>query len=174
MTRTNTAIFTLLITVSTSTGIAQSVDPIEELKACAKMTDRDARYACLDNLGERVLREESADKKPTPGKVAQPEAVTTAAATNAQPQPDDLGESTFGDDQESKSIKYSGMTRSCKKGEYGNWYFFLDNGQIWKEVNIRNRRFKECNFNVTITKDRFGYKMRIDASEKSIRVRRHE
>ena len=68
MTRTSTAIFTLLITVSTSTGIARSVDPIEELKACAKMTDRDARYACLDNLGERVLREESAETKPTRGK----------------------------------------------------------------------------------------------------------
>jgi len=174
MTRTNTAIFTFLITVSTSTGIAQSVDPIVELKACARMTDRDARFACLDNLGERVLQEESANKKPTPEEVAQPEALTTATATNVQPLPDDLGVSTFGDDQESKSIKYSGKIRSCKKGQYGDWYFFLENGQIWKEVNKRNRRFKECDFNVTIAKDVFGYKMRIDALEMSVRVRRHK
>ena len=174
MTRSITAILTLLIAVSTSSGIAQSVDPIDELKACAKMTDRDARFACFDNLGERVLREESADKKPTRGKVAQPEAITTAAATNAQPPPDDLGTSTLGDDQESKSIKYSGMITSCKKGHYGDWYFIFDNGQVWKEVSRRNFRFKECDFNVTVTKDLFGYKMWIDALEKPIRIKRHK
>ena len=164
MTRSITAIFILLITVFTSSGIAQSVDPVEELKACAKMTDRNARFACFDNLGERVLREASADKKPTREKMAQPEAVT-ATATNAQPLPDDLGKST--------SIKYSGLITSCKKGYYGDWYFIFDNGQVWKEVNKRNRRFKECNFNVTITRDVFGYKMQIHGVEKSLRVRRY-
>ena len=172
MTRSNTTIFILLITVFTSSGIAQSVDSVEELKACAKTTDRDARFACFDNLGERVLREESADKKPTREKAAQPEAVT-ATATNAQPQPDALGKSTFGDDQASASIQYSGLITSCKKGHYGYWYFIFDNGQVWKKANKRKLRFKECNFNATITKDVFGYKMQIDGVEKTIRVRRN-
>jgi hypothetical protein len=110
-----------------------------------------------------VLREESADKKPTREKMAQPEAVT-GTATNAQPLPDDLGNST--------GIKYSGLITSCKKGPSGDWYFILDSGQVWKEVNKRNRRFKECNFNVTIKKDVFGYKMQIHGIEKSLRVRR--
>jgi len=160
--------------VSTSSGVAQSADPIEELKACARMTDRDARFACFDNLGERVLREESADEQPTREEVAQFVAVTTATETNAQPPPDDLGVSKFGDDQESKSINYSGMITSCKKGVYGNWYFILDNGQVWKEIVDRHLRFKECNFNVTITKDFFGYKMKIDAFEKPIRIKRYQ
>ncbi len=164
MTRTNTAIFILLITVFTSFGIAQSVDPVEELKSCAKMTDRNARFACFDNLGERVLREASADEKPTREKMAQPEAVT-ATATSAQPLPDELGEST--------SIKYSGLITSCKKGQYGVWYFIFDNGQVWKDATKRNRRFKDCNFNATITRDAFGYKMQIDGEEKYLRVRRH-
>ena len=164
MTRSNTAIFILLITVFTSFGVAQSVDTVEELKVCAKMTDQDARFACFDNLGERVLREEPADKKPTQEKMAQPEAVT-ATATNVQPLPDDFGSS--------KSIQYGGLITSCKKGHYGNWYFIFDNGQVWKEVNKRNLRFKECNFNATITRDAFGYKMQIDGIEKTIRVRRN-
>ena len=163
MTRSSTAIFILLITVYTSSGVAQSVDTVEELKVCARMTDQDARFACFDNLGERVLREEPADKKPTQEKMAQPEAVT-ATATNAQPLPDDLGRS--------KSIQYSGLITSCQKGQYGDWYFIFDNGQVWKEVNNRNLRFKECNFNATITKDVFGYKMQIDGVEKTIRIRR--
>ena len=154
-----------LITVLSVSAIAQSVDPVEELKACAKMTDRDARFACFDKLGERVLREESADKNPTREEVAQPEAVT-AEASNVQPLPDDLGKSS--------GINYSGLITSCKKGYYGNWYFIFDNGQVWKEVNKRNLRFKECNFNATITRDAFGYKMQIDGVDKTIRVRRNQ
>ena len=164
MTRSNTAIFILLITVFTSYGVAQSVDAVEELKVFARMADQDARFACFDNLGKRVLREEPADNKPKQEKTAQPEAVT-ATATNAQPLPDDFGSS--------KSIQYSGLITSCKKGHSGNWYFIFDNGQVWKEVNRRNLRFKECNFNATITNDAFGYKMQIDGVERTIRVRRN-
>jgi len=164
MTRSNTAIFILLITVFASSGVAQSADTVEELKVCARMTDQDARFACFDNLGERVLREEPADNKPKQEKMARPEAVT-ATATNAQPLPDDFGSS--------KIIQYGGLITSCKKGHYGNWYFIFDNGQVWKEVNKRNLRFKECNFNATIAKDVFGYKMQIDGVEKTIRVTRN-
>ena len=164
MTRSNTAIFILLITVFTSSGVAQSVDTVEELKVCARMTDQDARFACFDKLGERVLREEPADKKPTQEKMAQPEAVT-ATATDAQPLPDDFGRS--------KNVQYGGLITSCKKGRYGDWYFIFDNGQVWKVVNNRNLRFKECNFNATITRDTFGHKLQIDGVEKTIRVKRN-
>ena len=174
MTHVTTVFFTLLITVATVSGLAQTVDPIEELKACAKMTDRDARFACFDNLGERVLREESTDQKPTPESATQPEAVTTATATNAQPPPEVLDMSMIGDDQEPKSISYSRVVTSCQKGVYGDWYFFFDNGQVWKYVGNRNLRFKECNFNVTVTKDFFGFKMQGDDLEKTVRIRRHK
>ena len=163
MTRSIAAIFILLIAVFTSAGVAQPVDTVEELKVCARMTDQDARFACFDNLGERVLREEPVDKEPTQDQMPRPEA-ETATETNAQPLPDDFGCS--------KSVQYSGLITSCKKGHYGNWYFIFDNGQVWKEVNKRNLRFKECNFNATITRDTFGYKMRIDSVERTIRVRR--
>lgn len=182
MTRSITAILTLVILVSTSSGIAQSMDPIDELKACARMTDRNARFACFDSLGKRVLLEESADKSPTRGEVAQPDAITPAAATSAQPQRDDLGTSTFGDDQESKSVKdqdsesvtYEGRITSCKQGHYGDWYFFFDNGQVWINASRSNLRFKECDFKVKVTKDLFSYKMWIDDAKKPIRIRLHK
>ena len=173
MTRSRTAIFILLIPVFTSSGVAQSVDPVEELKVCAKMTDRDARFACFDDLGERVLREDSADKKPTQGNGAQPEAVM-ATATNAQSPVDDTGQSTLADNQTSTSIQYGGLMTSCQKGRYGDWFFIFDNGQVWKSLNKRNLRFNDCNLNATITKDRFGYDMQIDGVEKTVRVRRNQ
>lgn len=192
MIRSISAIFILLITACTSASIAKSADPVEELKACAEMTDRDTRLACFDNLGERVLREESATEKPTPEMVAQPEAAatetvtetktetkaetetaTTVTATSAPPFPDSLGGSKFGNDPVATNFPYGGLITSCKQGHYGDWFFFFDNGQVWKEVHHRNRRFKECNFNATITKGGFGYKMRIDGEEKNIGVTRH-
>ena len=89
MNRSIVVILILLITVSASPGIAQSVDPVDELKVCARITAPDERYACFDNLSERLLREESADEALTRGKVAQPEAVVTPAAISAQRPPDE-------------------------------------------------------------------------------------
>ena len=157
----------------TSAGIAQSADPVEELKACARITDRDARFACFDNLGERVLREESAAEKPTPKIVAQPEAVeTTVTATEAPSLPDDLGGPEFADKEALKNIKHRGLITSCKQGQNNKWFFFFENGQVWKQVGSRLLRYKKCNFTVTVTKDAFGYKMQIDGDEKTIRISR--
>ena len=90
------------------------------------------------------------------------------SATNAEPLPDDFGVSG------PKTTEYRGVVTSCRQGHYGDWYFVFDNGQVWKEVNRRNRRFKECDFDVTIAKDSFGYKMRIESLDKTIRVKRHQ
>ena len=168
MTRTITAIFTLLAMAYSAAGVAQSADLVEELKACAKMTDRDARFACFDILGQRVLAEESAYKEPAPGDAARPDATSITTATDAPPLPNDLGVPG------PSTISYSAKVTSCKQGHHGDWYFYFDDGQVWKEVSTRSRRYKECDFDVTVTKDRFGYKMRIDTLDKTIRVRRHQ
>jgi len=46
-------------------GIAQVDDAVEELNVCARMTDRDARYTCYDNLGEHILQEAYATEEST-------------------------------------------------------------------------------------------------------------
>jgi hypothetical protein len=164
MTRLNTGIFILLITGFAPFGVAQSAGTVEELKDCARMADQDARLACYDELGQRVLREEAADRKPTQEKMARQEA-ETASTVEIQPLPDELGRS--------KAVNYLGTITSCKKGGSGDWYFFFDNGQVWKQVNRRDLRLKDCKFDATISSDGFGYKMRIDGFERTIRVKRH-
>jgi hypothetical protein len=163
MNRANTAISILVIAMFTSSGFAQSVDPIEELKVCARVTDQDARLACFDKLGARVLGEEAADTRPTQEEKVQPEAVAEDESI-VMPLPDELGRS--------KDVQYVGLITSCKKGHYGDWYFIFDNEQVWKDVNNRNLRFKECHFNATIRKYAFGYKMRIEGLDRDIRVTR--
>jgi hypothetical protein len=163
MTRSKTAISAIVIAMFTSTGLAQAMDPIEELKACSKVTDQDARLACFDKLGERVLGEEAAENLPTQGEEVQPE-TATGAETVVMPLPDELGSS--------ENVQYVGLITSCEKGHSGDWYFFFDNDQVWKDTNNRNLRFDECHFKATITKRAFGYKMQIEGSDRIIRVTR--
>jgi hypothetical protein len=186
MIRSITAIFIVVSAMFVSPGVAISADTIEELKACAVMTDDDARLACFDKLGERALEESSADQKsiqvekvePEAVAVAEPEAAAEAAAvtvaaaeaaaetaTTIEPLPDDLGSP--------ENVQYSTVVTSCKKGYYGDLYFVFDNGQVWKHTGNRRLRLKECNFNATIMKDAFGYKMQADGIDGSIRVKRN-
>ena len=164
MNRLQIAVFILLMALSNAAVAAPSADTIEKLKACARITDQETRFACYDELGERVLREETADSTPAQDSPVEPQA-ETATTPVAEPLPDDLGSK--------KAIQYIGTVTSCKKGHFGDWFFFFDNGQVWKQVSDRNVRFKECNFDVTITKDAFGYKMRIDSEDRTIRVKRN-
>ena len=172
MTRTTAAMFALLVTCSTSSAIAQSNDPIDELKACTEIADNDARLGCFDNLGQRVLRNKSAGAVVQQQKSVQPAPVATAAAASA---PSVTASVSGSDDtEESEHVEYSGAITACTKGSLGDWYFTLDNGQVWKDVNRRIRRVRECNSSATIFKGSFGYKMRIDALDRTISVRRQK
>ena len=172
--------------IITSVSVAQPVVSVEALRACAQLADPGARLACYDNLGERVLAGDASDEASAPEKavaasdgrpakeapVAAPSAAPTATGS---PAPASVGRSTdssFGK-KTAEQVSFNGVVTSCKKGHYGNWFFIFEGGQVWQEVNMRNRRFKNCNFKATITKDMFGYKMQIEGQDKSIRVRRN-
>jgi len=43
---------------------AVSIDPVEELKNCARTEDRNDRMACFELLGKRVLEQEVSDVPP--------------------------------------------------------------------------------------------------------------
>lgn len=66
-----------------STASGHAADPVEALKACAKMPDRDARFACYDELGQRVLGRESAEEQDPPEPVVEAAEATTATAATA-------------------------------------------------------------------------------------------
>ncbi len=165
-------VLTAIATIAMSmTAVAQDADIVASLKACADVTEQDARLACYDKLGERVLGQETAVVPAAPQEVVQPQQeaqpeVVAEAAPRVEPLPDDLGRD--------ENVQYRGVISSCKKGHYGDWYFYFENGQIWKEVSNRSARLRECEFPATITRDTFGYKMRIDGIDKTLRVKRQK
>lgn len=107
-------------------------------------------------------------------------AASAVAAPTVLPEsnriPEDLGQDDKKDRKEEESAEkksYRGHVRSCGQMSDNRWYFVFGNGQVWKQSNKGSYRFKKCDFDVTITSDFFGYKMRIDGG-KSLRVRREQ
>jgi len=128
---------------------------ISEINACALKTQDDERLACFDAVTKSFSAKNNVEN-PKPYSL-----------------PETLGGRKFDD---SKEIDQGsrGLVKSCKKSYDGRWFFIFDNGQVWKQVDRSKRRFKECNFRVTIKKDSFGYKMFMNDGATKIRIKRHK
>lgn len=197
-------------------GLAASeIEALEELKNCARTPDNAVRIACYEELGKRVLGEESikaaevavveagvaepavVEPEVLEPDVIEPEAVeleveepaataplaAAAAVTETrvvetvspEPEserlPDDLGIEKKEEKKPAEKQSYRGHVQSCGQMSDNRWYFVFDSGQMWKQSSDGTYRFRECDFDVTITKDFFGYKMKIDGG-KTLRVKR--
>ena len=169
-----------------ATGVP--TDPVEELKNCARTEDRNDRIACFELLGKRVLEQEVSDvpppTEPEPEPEAEPEAVVAVlpAAAPIKPAaqatqtglPDEIGGSEFEKPKEKIEDEISpatGHVNRCRKTRDDLWYFYFDSGQEWRQNGQGKYRFENCDFNATISKDFFGFKMQIEDGRK-IRVRR--
>ena len=142
-----------LLEVSISVSHAAERNPLDELRECARTEDSEKRIACYEALGKRVLDEEveSEDSMPPATVVENP---------------------NLEEDDEYKPIH--GHVRSCQQASDSRWFFILDSGDVWKQSGGRARRFKDCDFDVTIRKDVFGYKMTIAGDDQTVRVKRHK
>lgn len=187
------------ISLIAGTCHAQIDDPLEEIKSCARMPNHEARSACYESLGQRALEEEvpvrsvplivDTNQSPQVEVVAaelaevldQPvvEEVTeevvegvAAVMPAAESLPDDLGGREFSKDSELAENQNRERITSCRKDLRDKWSFYFENGQVWKQVDSRRRRFRDCDFMATITRDTFGYKMQIDGKKERIRVSR--
>jgi hypothetical protein len=146
-------------------GPVWSAEPIAEIKACAEVTEAGARLACFDELAARVRH-------------AEPAVDTTSSVAVEEPGeaslPEHLGGAEFEEQADNFETHHQGLITECQKGRDGRWYFRFSNGQVWKQSNLERRRFKECSFLATISRDGFGYKMAIDVQgqQKTIRVSR--
>ena len=153
-----------------ASGPACSAETLADIKACAEVTDADARLACFDELAARVQHEEPA--------IAAEPAVAAAPAAAEEPEedalPDHLGGADFEEQAEDFKTHHQGTITECWHGRDNRWYFRFSNGQIWRQSNADRLRLKECNFPATISRDGFGYKMRIEVQgrEKTVRVGR--
>lgn len=135
---------------------------VDELLSCAGIVDTQQRLACYDALSSNLkgANEQAAT-------AASPEDQDTAVAAAM---PDSIGGGAFSPEEQQTS--YRGRVTSCKKSADRRWFYIFENGQVWKQVDRRKRRHKTCDFQVTLSKDNFGYTMMIDNQDAKIRVDR--
>lgn len=177
--RARTILHVALATVATS---ASADDRLEVgVRACAAVTSESERLDCFDVLataiaGERSLPVDAAaasaagELAGSPAAPAAPGAANAPAAAAATPPPltDDVGK-PLADGEES----YAATVIRCEKSDATNrWYFYFDNGQVWRQSNTGRLHFRECAFDVTVTRDAFGFKMKIPSENETIRVQR--
>jgi hypothetical protein len=137
-----------------------------DLQKCAELEDAQARLGCYDAVSQRQRAAEPpapAAATPDPGDAPEP----------AQPAPlsDAVGEEQL-DTREAKEGPVRGTLSDCRKGPTGKWYFYFDNGQVWEQRDNDRVHFSECNSEVTISKDFFGYKLEMPDSDNKIRIAR--
>lgn len=146
-----------LITIAFSavTGSALADDDFAtSLEQCRAISADAKRLECYDGIGVETVA------------VAAPvEAVATP--------PDELGAENLKsrkDDEEPQAVEATVIR--CTKDSFKKYYFYLEGGQVWKQVSDKKLRYKECNFKVSIVKDFFGYKMQQEGEKSRIRVSR--
>jgi len=153
------------ILIMLTAGVCAQADGLDDrLLACSKIVDDPERLACFDSLVDG----NDAVESPAPA-ASQPEAevVAVPAAT------DDLGAETLRNrERVEEEINVTATVTSCSERSDGRYVFHFDNGQVWRQSKNERLHFRDCNFNVTITKDFFGYKMQRDGEKRRIRIKR--
>jgi len=143
-----------LAVAAAATAVADD-DLSTRLATCQAVTVESDRLACYDELA-------------------------TSAESNGEPETASL---TLSDDVAKSEIKgakveqpqYATTVTRCEKTtQEKRVYFFMENGQVWKQSNSGRLRLKDkdCQFEATIKKDGFGWILNIPSQDRRIRVRR--
>ncbi len=135
----------------------------DELESCAAFDEAAVRLSCYDRISGRQSELRDPVKE-------DPE----VASKPVSAPPDNFGAESLRRDDENK-VKEPPVTarvNRCTKDARDKYIFYLEGGQVWKQVNYKRLYFKSCDFAVSIRKDFFGYKMQLQDSKKKFRVSR--
>ncbi len=146
----------IIIFSSALTGAAYADEGVATmLEQCRAIAADEKRLECYDGIGVEAV-----------AAAAPVEAVATP--------PDELGAEKLKSrkDEKEKPQAVEATVIRCTQDSFKKYYFYLEGGQVWKQVSDKKLRYKECNFKVSIVKDFFGYKMQREGEKSRIRVSR--
>jgi len=150
---------------------------LEEMRRCATIPASMERLACFDEaIGPPDPAAQAAAPEPAAKAIEEtaPEEDRQPAAPPAtEGSLDDLGAKPLLEpDDGSEKLAIRARVTRCEKDARKKYYFVFDNGQVWKQVSDRRLSYKQCDFEVTITKDFFGYKMQPDGEKRRVSIAR--
>jgi len=108
----------------------------------------------------------AADEQPT---------VMSAPPADPEELSDEIGRETVkGNQTDDRELSVRGRLVNCERGRSSKFVFYFDNGQVWRQKDNKRVSWTECNVEVTISKDFFGYKMVRDDDDRTVRIERVE
>ena len=143
-----------IVVLPTSYLVAED-DLMEELNRCRSISNNDARLICYDGIAKAPLN-------------AAPQETKVAGLVEYKVLTDDVGFA----ETEGDSIAFVAMISDCVLAPHYKFYFYFDNGQVWRYLGNKKLRYRECNLAAEITEDRLGFSMRIDGETRSLRIER--
>ena len=179
------------VTVYQPEARAHSVE--DGIRQCATVADDDERLRCFDALARETTHASATPSAVAPVPAAPPPAEPAAAAASsaavtpepppaesaagavaeAEPISDDIGLSGIESKDKPEPKKYSATVTKCEESKQsGQYYFFFENGQVWKQANYKRLRWRDCEFDVTVSKGTFGYEMYVPEKDRTVRVAR--
>ena len=161
---------------------------MQELQQCRDLQDPAERMACYDNIGAAAA---PAPAAPPPVEAVSPAAAEPAATPPVeQPAPAEAAETTtaapaaaaeeYGELTDDVGLPKSGedlqlmraTVARCGEANNRRFYFYFDNGQVWKYLGRKKLRFLDCENQATLIEDGFGFTLKIDGDEREMRVQR--
>lgn len=137
----------------------------DRVRECKAIGEDAARLACYDGLiSAEVSAAPTAPAAPV-AEVASPPPAPASLGAETMRQKDRTGEAA-------EKIEVSATVTRCGENPDGRYVFYFSNGQVWKQSKDDRVYFRDCNFDVTITKDFFGYKMQQEGEKRRIRIKR--
>lgn len=177
--RAVSVVATISLTFWLSNTMAEEGALQAELLRCAALPAETERVRCYDALAQRNPRppETAAAGKPEEQIAAEhppvpAESMTEPSSAQAVDITDDVGREQVDGGDDAEAAVYLARVTSCQKNSSGKVFFFFENGQIWKQTDYSRFRYRECEFDVALTRDTFGYKMKIVDQKASYRVSR--
>lgn len=146
-----------------------SAQDTADVESCANLEDPQARLACYDAASQGL--QEAKPASPPAGAAPAGEPLASPAVEDSTPPSAGSSEEQPGtEDQKEEPLRL--LLTDCQKGPTNKWYFHFDNGQVWKQKDNDRFSMKDCNGEVAISKDFFGYKIEFQTTENKIRAAR--
>ena len=145
-------------------------DLMHELAQCRELDADDMRLICYERIGESASVVDT-----TTAKSEAPPVNETTARVDVQEQDsqygeltDDIGLPKTADDANIVQATIS----NCGLASNRIFYFYFENGQIWKYIGNKKLKYRDCNREAKIIADRFGFGLQIEGETRSLRVMR--
>lgn len=142
----------------------------EDIAKCREFGDEQARLACYDRIGEAVS-EDKEPSEPSEDGAAKPET--------------GIAEVESGDSEYSELTEETGLPRSadankpipvtissCGEATNFKFYFYFDNGQVWRYIGGKKLRYRSCDGPAILVEDRLGFALQLNGDGAWLRVKR--